>query len=139
MARAGTSTHYRTSYSAERTSFFPAVRPNRETIRGDERPRLAPTLVQTLPVGACYLVPSGAYQLVAVAPLRVSQRRVDAFRTWMRGEADDPIAFGPSPNALEAATISVIVEHDRTPGAVKGSAVEAEIASPVEEGGFSSE
>jgi hypothetical protein len=115
VARAGTSTHYCTSYSTERTGVFPAVRPSRETIRGDERPRLDPTLVQTLPVGACYLVPSGAYQLVAVAPLHVPQQHVEAFRAWVRGEIDDAAAFDIGAPSASPTTIEILVERDSLP------------------------
>lgn len=141
VARAGTSTHYRTSYSTERTSLLPPVRPSRETIRGDDRPRLDPTLVQTLPVGACYLVPSGAYQLVAVAPLHAQQARIDAFRSWMRGEADDATVFTPITQTPSAETSIVTVERDEpqtaeTKDVASGAPNEPEAA---EKEGFSSE
>ena len=141
VARAGTSTHYRTSYSTERTGVFPAVRSSREMIRGDDRPRLDPNLVQTLPVGACYLVPSGAYQLVAVAPLAIQQARIDAFRAWVRGEADDASVFTPATSASSPETIIVTVERDEPQSVeTKDVASGTGTASPaVEQGGFSSE
>ncbi|MBC8075787.1 MAG: hypothetical protein H7Y32_06900, partial [Chloroflexales bacterium] len=140
VARAGTSTHYRTSYSTERTGLFPAVRPSREMIRGDDRPRLDPTLVQTLPVGACYLVPSGAYQLVAVAPIRVEPSRIDAFRAWLRGEADDATVFGLSAPTSVPQTVAVLVERDPAPKHGTAMVHDAESTSQQEaERGFSSE
>jgi hypothetical protein len=139
VARAGTSTYYHTSYSTERTSLLPPVRPSRETIRGDERPRLDPTLVQSLPVGTCYLVPSGAYQLVAVAPLHVAQTRVDAFRAWLRGEVDDATVFiTPIPTAASPA-MAVEVEQDPLPEHGKDASATAERTPEVVEEGFSNE
>jgi hypothetical protein len=139
VVRAGTSTHYRTSYSSERTSLFPAVRPSRETIRGDDRPRLDPTLVQTLPIGACYLVPSGAYQLVAVAPLHVAQTRVEAFRAWVRGEVDDATVFIAPISTAASPAMAVEVERDLLPEHGKDASATVERTPEEVQEGFSSE
>ena len=108
VTRAGMITHYSKSYTMERTSIFPSVRPTREVIRGDDRPRLDPTLVQTLPVGACYLVPSGSYQLVAVTPTTFPQERIEQFRRWVRGDGDERSVFAAQETKPEQSQAAVI-------------------------------